>query len=487
MGGSHEHDKSADGKERSPYELNMNDLFDQSRAYASLGMIDEARITALEALDMGACEEAARTWLVLLAYKRGDFPLVVTLGRNLLARGIKRSLLREYTALALHHLGQTREALSLLLGFEEYARTSLQSYLIACFLAATGESDEAVRHLLITLPEYRSEPGKTWIDGDLKALWAKFARGAFTLETAHRLTECEFDNLREWQAGTGTRWELDPTNYDGLPAGLRAVMRFDPIAEAYVIDYSKAPPGSALAVGFEHWMGCEAWENQARFDRARRIAWERVLDAQPRYALAAWRRGDLCAARHHVMWALENQPERIADFFDIPELGPLIDEMSRMLDSDWNFFAKLRRAYRLYTNDPEAALEILDELPAQWRAHPLLEEIRGHCLEASGNPLEGLACILRACDHSPQDAAHFLNAAQMALRHDWMELASAVMTRAPAAARWYQKWLETTEKLNGTRPSYYFPVRDFRGQPDLGGLIVEKSGAVLSRTAVETH
>ena len=464
----------------------MNDLFEQSRAYASLGMINEARKTALEALDMGYCEEAARTWLVLLAYKRGDFPLVVTLGRNLLSRGIKRSLLREYTALALHHLGQSREALSLLLGFEEHGRTSLQSYLIACFLAATGDSDEAVRHLLISLPEYRDDRGKTWIDGDLKPLWEKFARGSFTMATAHLLTECEFDTLREWQPGTGTTWELDPTNYDRLPAELRAVMRFDPIAEAYMIDYAKAPPGSALAVRFEDWMSCVVWENQARFDRARRIAWERVLDAQPRYALAAWRRGDFCATRYHAMWALENQPERIADFFDLTELAPMIGEMSQMLDSDRNFFSKLRRARGQWDLDPVAALEILDALPTQWRTHPLLEEIRGLCLEMEGRPAAGLACILRGCDRAPQDAGPFLTALTVALRHGWKEIAAEVLARAPEAARRYQVWLETKEKLDGAQPSHYFPVRDFRGQSDLGGMVVEESDVVRSRTAVAT-
>ena len=462
----------------------MNDLFEQSRAYASLGMINEARKTALEALDMGYCEEAARTWLVLLAYKRGDFPLVVTLGRNLLARGIKRSLLREYTALALHHLGQSREALSLLLGFEEHGRTSLQSYLIACFLAATGDSDEAVRHLLISLPEYRGDRGKTWIDGDLKPLWEKFARGSFTMATAHLLTECEFDTLREWQPGTGTTWELDPTNYDRLPAELRAVMRFDPIAEAYMIDYAKAPPGSALAVRFEDWMSCVVWENQARFDRARSIAWERVLDAQPRYALAAWRRGDLCATRHHVMWALENQSDRIADYFDLTELAPMIGEMSQMLDSDWDFFSKLRRAREQSVLDPVDALEILDSLPAQWRTHPLLEEIRGLCLEMECRPAEGLACILRACDSTPQDAGPFLSALAVATRRGWKDIIAAVHRSAPASARHYSQWLETAARLKDAEPEK-FPEREFRGQSDLGGMIVEENEAVRSRRREE--
>jgi len=383
----------------------MNTPLEQSRAYAELGMIDEALEAAEEALRTGCDEEIARTWLVILAYKSGDFRQAAALGTELLARGFKRRALHTYTTLAMHHLGQSREAASLLLGLDEHSRGSFRSYQIASFLSATGDSEEALRHLLASLPDFRDEREKTWLDGDLKALWTKLASGHFTLETAHLLIEQEFDVLREWQPGTGTHWKLDPSNYSVLPDDLRAVVRLDPKDEAYVIDYSKAPPGSERAAQFERWARWEVRSNQENFDRARRVAWEHVLDAQPGYALAAWRRGDLCATRNHVMWSLENQPERIADYFDLPELAPMIDEMSRMLDSDWDFFSKLSRTYRLYKKETDAAFDILDSFPKCWRSHPFLEQVRGHCLEASGNPVEGLACLLRACDHSPQDVA----------------------------------------------------------------------------------
>ena len=460
----------------------METLLDQSCAYAKLGMIEEARATALEALSAGCDEEIARTWLVILAYKSGDFTNTAALGSDLLARGIKRAHLHDYTALALHHLGRTPEAAALLLGLEERSHSFLKSYLIACFFSAMGDCDKAVRHLLSGLPDYHDECERTWLDGDLKALWMKLASGDFTLKTAHMLIEREFDVLREWRPGTGTKWNLDPANYSALPDELRAVVRFDPKDEAYVIDYSKAQPGSERAVEFERWARCEVRSNQDRFERARRIAWERVLDAQRQYALAAWRRGDLCAARHHVMWALENQPERIADYFDLTELGPLIDEMSRMIDSDWNFFAKLRRARELW-GDPEAALEILDALPAEWRAHPLLEQVRGICFEKKGRVVEGLACILRACDSAPQDAGPFLIAMAVAMRRGLTDVATAIQRCAPAAARRYNGWLKTAARLKGEEPEDYL-TREFRGQPDLGGQIIEQDIAICARTAL---
>ena len=215
----------------------METLIDQSRAYAKLGMLDEVRAAASEVLRIVDMEEILRTWLVILAYKGGDFPHAAALGTDALAHGIKRAHLHDYTALALHHIGQTREATALLLGLEESSHSFLKSYLLACFLFTTGDIDEAVRQVLSGLPDYHDECERTWLDGDLKALWMKLASGDFTLETAHMLIEREFDFLREWQPGIGTKWNLDPANYSALPNELRAVVRFDPKDEAYVIDY----------------------------------------------------------------------------------------------------------------------------------------------------------------------------------------------------------------------------------------------------------
>jgi tetratricopeptide (TPR) repeat protein len=464
----------------------MNSLLEQSRAYVALGMIEEARELVLEALRTDYNEEVFRPLLVDLAYKEANFPLAASLGKELLARGFECPHLYEHTALALRHLGQSSEAASLLIRLGEDRRNSWKTYQLACFLSATGDSDEAVRHLLISLPAFRSDREKTWTDGDIKMLWAKLAEGDFELETAHRLNESEFDTLREWRPDAGTKWTLDPANYSALPDELRAVMRFDPDGEAYVLDYHKAPAFSKLAKQFENWTRSEVFSNQQNFDCARRIAWEHVLNAQPQYALAAWQRRDLCAVRHHFMWSLANDPYRIRDFGALKELAPLIEECSRMIDSDRNFFSKQSHAHLLHKSDPETALEILDSLPDCWRTHPLLTQIRGHCLENLGLPKEGLACLLSACDHSPQDAAYFLNAAGMALRQGWKDIATTLMGRAPASAQRYKMWLRLKESLDSGQPCCNFPIREFRGQPDLGGHLLEENGALIAGAAVET-
>jgi len=157
----------------------MSSPLEKSLAYASLGMFEEARALADECAGEIQNWDATEAWRVFLAYKSGDFPRVVKLGRRLLAHGKQATSVVEYTALALHHLGQSREAASMILALEEITFSSLQSYLAACFLAALGDSDEAIRHLLESLPGFRKEHGKTWLDRDLKCLWRVLAGGRF--------------------------------------------------------------------------------------------------------------------------------------------------------------------------------------------------------------------------------------------------------------------------------------------------------------------
>ena len=77
----------------------MTSLLEQSRAFLQLGMPDDARAAATEALRTGTDEAIVLPWQVTLAYKSGDFETAKNLGLELIARGVKRGRLRDYTAL----------------------------------------------------------------------------------------------------------------------------------------------------------------------------------------------------------------------------------------------------------------------------------------------------------------------------------------------------------------------------------------------------
>ena len=449
----------------------MTDFLEQSRAYAALGMMKEAGEAAIQAVRVADNGEAILPWLVRLCYKTGDFRQVCDLGCKLVAFGKSADFVREYTALALHNLGESKWAAELMLALDDSLRTSSENYNLACFLAAGGECDEAVRHLLAGLRDDPDDGPKTWLDGDLKMLWAELARGEFSLETAHLLFKSKFDFLRQWQPEPSMNWVLDAANFRDLPEDVRAVTCFSPREEGYVIDHAKAPPRSDLAVRFSEWIWAEVETNHAHFDKAQRIAWQKVLDAQPGYALAAWKRGDLCAVRHHVVWTIMGAPERISAFFHIEEISPFVQEMRAMLESDGEFFEKVLRAHVLHASDPDEGINVLNLLPSTWRNHPTIEHIYGLCLEKQGRPKEAFACYVRACESAPDDAAFFIAATGVALRQGWKEAAAAIHEAAPAVAHSYKDWLEADAQMKGEKFARV-NTEIFCGQPDLGGQII---------------
>lgn len=449
----------------------MSDLIEQSRAYVRLGMLNEAVECAEEAVRANNEDNEARAWLVRLMVKRFDYARAVELGREMLVQRRNGEHLHAYIALALHNLGDSGLAVGILL--QKDAKISpWMNYLMACFLAASGPCDLAVFHLRLSLPDQRDCRGKTWLDGDLRTLWIRLASGTFSLPVAHLLMDEEFDLLCEWSPRRDEEWELDPANYRVLPEDLRAATRFDPETEAFVRDYQKAPPGSRKAARLAAWVWREISENQEKFDQARRIARERVLDAQPQYARAAWQRGDLCAARNHMLFVAETDSARLVDFLDIEELRPLCDEMLFMAESCRDFFPTLRRARNLSCREPESALEILGSLPQQWQPHPMLMHVRSLCLNCAGQHREAMACILRACEDTPDDAAPFMVALNMAREHGWMDAVKALHQKAHASGHAYIGWQKADAVLKGEKMPKFF-TRDFRGQPDLGGQIVQ--------------
>lgn len=450
----------------------MNTLFEQSIEYARLGMLEEARALADQSSDPNAPVLRAR-----LAYKSGDYARTIAIGRKLMNLAVPEDFNREYLALSLLHLGRAEEAAALMLEVGASNLTPRLSYQTACFLTAAGKCEDAMPHLLRSLPSESDTKAKTWLDGDLARLWTWLSIGEFSLNTAHILIEKDFDLLREWEPTPGTEWELDPRNYADLPPELQAVVRLDAMSESYVLDYAKAPAYSRLADLFERWSRCAVSLHQSMFDEARLIARAQVLDAQPGYAQAAWELGDLCAARNHILWALEVDPARIEDFAGLTDLKPLIDEYRRMIEADRDIFAKSERAHELRYHEPEAALEILDALPAEWYAHPMLQIIRASSEVSLGMFQQGMERLRQVCARNPDDAAPFLRAMMIAQEHDWRELAAEFYRAAPAAAHRYAVYVKLAAYLNGTPPPDLPPTRGNRGQPDLGGHIVsvEKS------------
>jgi hypothetical protein len=459
----------------------MNSLIEQSQAYWNLGMTDEARALAGEALALeraasgGESIGPAAEWWVDLAYRCGDLASAA-------ARGLREprfpnpSGAVEAVALSLHHLGRHDEAVNILSPrVREFSRPH-DCFQMACFLCQAGRVDESVEYLFRSLAHFRHERRETWFDGDLKRLWAVLAGGGFSLATAHRLVESEFEILREWQPGRAEAWLLDPLHFKDLPPELRPLFEPFPRWAVHPMIPTEAMAAPALVERFERWARDEVAANQRAFDAGRAIALRRVLDAQPHYAQAAWSRGDLCALRYHVQWAVLNDPGRLHDFAHITGIEPLLDEVRRMLASDREFFAKLDRAARLPARDVDTAIEIIKSLPSEWSSHPLVLLNQACALTLGGRHGEALTLLLPVCDLWPDDASPFVNAARSAIQAGRDDLVAEIRARTPRVAHVYRSWTGVEGWLNCNRDlcrmgDFEAKNRPFRGQPDLGGHI----------------
>ena len=458
----------------------MNTLIEQSMAYWELGMADEAREFADEALAKERAENAEDTpgpaaeWAIELAFNCGEFQKVADSGLQFppSSRGTTS------TALSLHYLGQHDEAVEAMAKRVQRYCSPHDHYQIACFLAQASKADEAVAHLYQALPHCRNDRVKTWLDGDLKRLWPMLAKGAYSLETAHLLVESEFDFLREWQPAPHQQFPIDPPNFRDMRQDLRPLFSPVPMAGEHPLLPVAALTAPVLVERFEQWACDEIAANQRAFDMGREIALRRVLDAQPAYAAAAWNRRDLCALRYHVYWSVRNDPARLRAFEHIAGIEPLLDEVRQMLASDPEFFAKLERAAIVAPKDAEAALEILESLPREWSGHPLILLRRGCALATGRKFREALPPLLRACSMWPDDPAPFVSAAWAAIKEETKqgtsEVLKAVRASAPPAAHDYRSWtgLEGWLSYAGDytpMESFEAKTRPFRGQPDLGG------------------
>jgi hypothetical protein len=99
-------------------------------------------------------------------------------------------------------------------------------------------------------------------------------------------------------------------------------------------------------------------------------------------------------------------------------------------------------------------------------------------LRIHGLHAEALGLFLRICSLWPDDPSPYLNAAWQAILAGRGELVAGIRARTPAAAHRYFSWKKTGAWLahkDNAFPPELPTVRDrpFRGQADLGGLIVQ--------------
>jgi tetratricopeptide (TPR) repeat protein len=220
-----------------------------------------------------------------------------------------------------------------------------------------------------------------------------------------------------------------------------------------------------------------------------------VLNAQLKYAAEHALLGNHLGARYHILLALARRPEMLGSFYAEPNLNPLhdlLDSLAEVQRTDPGFCARMDSLGELIFDDLEEAWKTLDQTPRSVRGHPLFQLRQAMIYSEDKDYERALPIYLELCETWPYDAAGFANACNCLMQlNRWAE-AQTVLDRAPECYQRFHLYRTQRENLRqGNLVCSPPKTVPFRGQPDLGGLLVPpqplKSQPLIETSAGQRH
>ena len=457
------------------YEADYVRFYEYGRGYMELGMWSEAaaEFAQVPAAHTYGVFMRAQTALVFAETRLGLYDQAADRGLAQIGRGQWRRDLLASTALALHHAGRTQEACALYRRYPEYLDDSDNLYGRACYESALGSFDAALNYLERSLRASDGYALTALIDSDLAPLWRAWDAHPPTLEQAHRLVMPGISVMLERVAAYQGEFEMDIDGLKYVPAKFRPLLTIPVAGSAPRLDWKAQKYEPELARGYLAWQREEADANTRRLRTAIACAWDLVLNAQPDYAGEKADYGNFLGARWHLTWALGERPSLLARFLAEPRLQrwktELLEPAAVAQAADLDFFPRLARAVAI---GPDAACRVLEEIPAELLSNPFYQmRVAAHWQERRENE-RALRVFLSLCQAWREDTAPFCNAAVSLMRMGWNDDAERVLDTAPASARSLEHWTVLRRAAAvGSNDFRLPPLKPFRGQPDLGGLL----------------
>ena len=180
--------------------------------------------------------------------------------------------------------------------------------------------------------------------------------------------------------------------------------------------------------------------------------------------------------RYHVVWALAHRPELIGMFFAEPDrtgLYDLLDSVSEAERAAPGFCARMDLIGELIFVDLEEAWKMLDQTPRPVCGHPLFRLRQAMAYAQDTDYERALPIYLTLCETWPDDAVGFANACDCLMKMGQWKAAERILERAPQCYQTFHLHHSQRENLK-QRALVCSPPKTvpFRGQPDLGGLLV---------------
>lgn len=458
----------------------MNQNYLSGLGFMELGIPEEAR-KELEAVPTNdSCYIPARRALMKLCdcLDRAEQSRKADEGLRLVHGGCHDCDLINTTALRLHFAGRTSEAYDLI---HEYSKSiewmPIDFYGMATYAARVGEWEDAAWHLSNGMRnKLSSSYSKMFADIDLEPLFRHAAEEEMSVHTALSLANPLL--TAALSAFSDADGEVDGILYPEMPAEFRPYMNCD---HAFSECYFLAPTAP-----LETRKRFHAWFQSVNdrilalakrgIERARRM----VLDAQLDFAIAAAKRGDFFAARHHAIFAMNSRPDRFDEFDEA--LSPLgmaffFDDIREAWRQDEAFRELMKAMTPTTTISPGRQMEILEDCGSAAKAATFW--ILGRA--AVARDLDGDAVAIdwniEVLRRWPDDPAAFHNILLIYEKTGAWDTAALVLANVPAAFHRLSGADNLTKRIETRGREFWNPVRavSFYGQPDLGGVVNSES------------
>jgi tetratricopeptide (TPR) repeat protein len=458
--------------------MNVDWLIAEAAGYVQLGMLDEAEalLNQIPEAEAGAYL-AAQNALLQIYISRTQNERAADTGTRLLLEGAYDAQTIVSTMAALSFIGRPKEGRQVLELVEKFGRpVATHAYQMACFDSLSGDFSSALRWLEIELQKPRYFTQRSIGDSDLLPLWRWLASGPLSLQDAHRLLQMEVERYCVAACDPNAEIQLDENDLKGLPEEFRDLFRFNFTLGIFELSPGAVATKPCVAREFHEIRARHVTKVASMIRAGVRKALDVVIDAQPKYAAEKAALGNHLGLRYHVVWAVARRPELIGMFYAEPDrtgLYDLLDSLSDVERVDPGFCARMDLIGEVILVDLEEAWKLLDRTPRSVRSHPLFQ-LRQAMVYGSDTDYErALPIYLKLCETWPDDAVGFANASDCLMHLGRWREAEAVLDRAPECYQTFHLYRSQRENLR-RRNLISSPPKtvSFRGQPDLGGLLV---------------
>lgn len=469
---------------------NSRRLLEEAYGYIKLGLTTEAEALLRKVMtDDPAARDYAQSELMILLLRGRRHQEAADAGADLIARGVFRQSAIINTMLALHFLGRIEKARDTLRLVEKCGHTVEEdAYQMACFASRLGEFPEALRWLLFEFRRSREYYAQAFVDTDLIPFWKWLRDYRPTLEEAHLLLETPFKDVCAVALGKEAPIQLSSEDLTHLADGASRLFRYDDDAGYFTLNPSMVAgePAAAAQLMRDWKTGLGLVEECIR--KAHAHASDVVLDAQVRYATEHAGLGNHLGARYHILWALPLRPSLMLRFLEEPGLKlmePFLFEIIGADAADSTFRDRMQEVMQCGKSDPDRAWKLLEETPASARTTGLFQLRLAGLYNAEKDYERALPIWQELRRLWPDDVAGFGNAITALQGLGRIDEARRLLAAAPACYRRFRLYWSQMAALEG-RSSRHFPPAAcpaFRGQPDLGGLLIPETESEAGRQA----